>query len=413
MRVFLKMIKLVKQMTLYVSARFFSSSSYQPEPRRNINCNSTQVKYYANTPNTIIFYDDGENSGYFRECRMHEAKRKYLERLINEYCRFVFVNEHSSECEKILLDKLKNPLNFYRFFYMRPGTAPYSRITKYRHTLDPSCIGIKRPYPEWFKNQLLSLVQYAWGPLEEYRYNSFQNIGDYHIYNSNRTIATKMLADTFGMNMLVPDSEYIELCIDGEKKIGVSVGIANGEDPNKIAIKNVNPQFQRETILLNILDAICFQKDHRPGNYFVKTNSQDEVLALSAFDNDCPTTLFPTRKIDFSTYCGCSSIVKNNEYNRPFIDKDCYEKIISFNDSDLSLQLKKSLSKKEYRTLLLRIRKLKAAIENSLKSGRTKIIDDNSWSQDTINCELSGNYGNTYLKYFVDCFCDNHRCDME
>ena len=89
---------------------------------------------------------------------------------------------------------------------MGAGTAEYTRISKFRHSLDASWIGIEKPYPEWFGSQLLTLVQYAWGALDEYKYCRRLSIGEYHTYNANRTITTKRIMDLLGENDIVPET---------------------------------------------------------------------------------------------------------------------------------------------------------------------------------------------------------------
>lgn len=398
----------LKQNILYSIAYFFSNSKVQPTPTYTVYCTKNDIRYFASTPNTIIYFNKGGHEGFFRECRKHTTKREYLNQLLDEYCEYVFIDEHSEECRQILKKKLANKESFKKFFEMGAGTASYTRITKFRKTHDASIIGIQKPYPKWFEDQLLMLVQYAWGALEEYKYNNFLDNGMYHIYNSNRTYGTKLVADMVGASQLVPTTQYVRMILDGVEKYGVVVGVAAGYSPKEAVkehgLNNISPEFQRQSLILNVLDAICYQKDHRPGNYFV-TVKDGTAIGISAFDNDCPTTFMCSANIGFCTYSGCSPIVNSKGMiNRPYLDKKTTLAICSLNKEIIKRHLKGSVSRTELFYLIKRVEKLKYAIQQSLDKGTLKLLDQTEWNSDTINEELNGNFGETYMKLFIKCF---------
>lgn len=398
----------IKQSVLYFSSYFLSNSRTQPMPEYSVQCTGSEVKYYANTPNTIIYFKKDGYEGFFRECRKHTSKREYLDELLDEYCRYVFVNEHSIECRQILREKLSNRSSFRKFFSMGAGTASYTAITRFRKKRDASIIGINKPFPEWFGDQLLMLVQFAWGALEEYKYNAFLKVGEYHTYNSNRTYGTKLVADMVGASQLVPTTQYARMILDGVEKYGVVVGVAAGYSPKEAVkehgLNNISPEFQRQSLILNVLDAICYQKDHRPGNYFV-TVKDGTAIGISAFDNDCPTTFMCSANIGFCTYSGCSPIVNSKGMiNRPYLDKKTTLAICSLDKEIIKRHLKGSVSRTELFYLIKRVEKLKYAIQQSLDKGTLKLIDQTEWNSDTINEELNGNFGETYMKLFIKCF---------
>ena len=399
----------IKQNLLYCMSYFLSNSKVQPIPEYTVCCKKDEVKYYASTPNTIIYFNKDGHEGFFRECRKHTSKREYLNELLDEYCKYVYVNEHSRECRQVLNEKLSDKASFERFFNMGAGTASYTRITKFRRTHDASVIGIHKPYPEWFENQLLMLVQYAWGALEEYKYNAFLDYGMYHTYNSNRTYCTKLVADLIGASELVPPTQYARMILDGVEKYGVVVGVAAGCSPEEAVkqhgMNKVSPEFQRQSLILNILDVICYQKDHRPGNYFV-TVKDNIAVNISAFDNDCPTTLMCTKSIRFRTYMGCDPIVtEEGMIARPYLDKENTEKLIKLNAESITHVMSGNLSKVELRYLIKRIKALQESIKRSLNSGKLILLDETQWDENTVSLELNGGYGKTYLSLFLEkCF---------
>lgn len=400
----------IKQKALYLNGRFLSDPQAQPKPEFTIRCSRSEIKYYANTPNTIIYFDHNGQSGFFRECRKHEEQHEYLKRLIADYCQYVFCNEHSKECEALLLEKLNDNNNFIKFFNMGAGTANYTNITKFRKTLNSDYIGIPLPYPDWFKSQLLQLVQFVWGALEEYKYNAFLPLGSYHTYNANRTIVTKRIADMIGGDEIIPDTKYMRLILEGQPRIGVVVGKAPGFSPDAAVegeILGVTSNFQRQSIILNIADVICYQKDHRPGNYYISTDNNRKAYALSAFDNDCPTTLLPTPNVCFYSYSGYSPFVdKKGRVNRPFLDKECVNLLHSLSEEKLRTALGGNISAIQFRMLNQRVNRLQRAIKESVVEGRTTVISPSEWSEETIAKEVSGEYGQTYVKYFIDKYCE-------
>ena len=399
----------IKQNLLYCMSYFLSNSKVQPIPEYTVCCKKDEVKYYASTPNTIIYFNKDGHEGFFRECRKHTSKREYLDELLDEYCKYVYVNEHSEECRQILREKLSDRSSFRKFFSMGAGTASYTRITRFRKTRDASIIGIHKPFPNWFADQLLMLVQFVWGALEEYKYNSFLKVGEYHTYNSNRTCCTKIVADILGASELVPETKYARLMLDGIEKYGVVVGVAKGCSPedavNRYGMTGVSPEFQRQSMILNIMDVICYQKDHRPGNYFV-TVKDGLAKDISAFDNDCPTTLMRTRSIRFTSYFGCSPLVDTHGIiDRPYLDKDTTERLLKLTVEDITHAMQGHLSKVELICLIKRIEALQVSIKRSLNADRVILLDKTQWNNNTIYMELNGGYGKTYLGLFIEkCF---------
>ena len=126
---------------------------------------SNQIKYIRGT-NNIIYYNDGNNSGYFRESRLHEDKRSYIHNVVKEYFSLIVHSEHALEFEAAIMEKLKEKKNINKFFKMgfNWGGLKYSNrtpIAKYLTTHDASVIGINGVLPEWFSEMLPDFVLYA------------------------------------------------------------------------------------------------------------------------------------------------------------------------------------------------------------------------------------------------------------
>ena len=109
----------------------------------------------------------------------------------------------------------------------------------------------------------------------------------------------------------------------GFVKLGIATEPAPGVNPDSMkGTIYISPGFQRDTLIMNMLDVLCFQKDHRPNNYFCVLDGLGRVSGLFVFDNDCPSTFFPSPSIRFQSYVKCSPFVTREGYiNRPFLDK--------------------------------------------------------------------------------------------
>lgn len=391
-----------KHLLIYMTGPF-ATMKRNPIPSQSVVCYKSQVKFYADTPNTIIYFKTDTEEGFFRECRLHSDARSYLRSLLEDYCKYVFDNEYSSECLRYLQEDLSDISSFRKFFNMGAGTASYSRISEFRRTNDPAYIGIRRQgRPGWYYDQLLKLVQFAWGPLDEYRYCKTRR-GIYQTFSSIKTKGTYVIDSFFGVGV-VPDSNYIILNLDGKERIGICVSVAKGEDPTKYNLEKnrIKPQLQRRLSQLNLLDVICYQKDHRPGNYFIISDIEGGFNDISVFDNDCPTTFLPSLEISFQTYCGCSPIVKKGQINRPYFDYDLANQIIKCDLNRLNNYLRPFMPAVLRWFTIIRIELLRRVLKKAVKTKKSILLKQDEWTLETIEEEVSGKYGRTYLSVLIN-----------
>lgn len=348
--------------------------------------------------------DDDE--GFFRECRKHTPPKDFLSSLFDDYCRYVYVNNNSDDCKTLLSRFLQGSKRWKRFYRMGEGTAFYSIITRYRKTGDYHLLGFDDGYPQWFYNQLSGLVQFAWGPLMEHRYCHYLKSGKYQTFNSSKSIVTKIVADYCGVGYLIPRTYYAKLLFDGTERIGVVVERAKGDDPvgfnHKLHMSDVGASLQKNLLSLWILDILCYQKDHRPGNYFIEKKKDDKYSAVEAFDNDCPTTLMPIPSISFVTYIGILPMFDKEGNSRiPYLSKTLFEVIEKFDEKKLNKYISNYCSSFEAYFLRIRVNKLKKYLSCNLVSGRIKLLADEEWSSYTMRLELNLPTL-TYFSYFIN-----------
>ena len=204
---------------------------------------------------------------------------------------------------------------------------------------------------------------------------------------------------------LVPRTYYAKLEFDGKQRVGVVVESALGENPDllgsKICIKDIDPLLQKNLLSLWVIDQICYQKDHRPGNYFIGKNESCRYSFVSAFDNDCPTTLFPTSSIMFSTYTGIAPMYDKNGICRiPFLSTFLANAVVSLDEVSLKNKVSNYCSKLEASMLIHRVKALKNHISKNLVSGQLTLLSDDEWNEDTMKYELR-KPDVTYFSYFV------------
>jgi hypothetical protein len=150
------------------------------------------------------------------------------------------------------------------------------------------------------------------------------------------------------------------------------------------------------------LDAICYQKDHRPGNYFVNSDENGQYKDICAFDNDCPTTLFPSPNPSFTTYVGVPGVIKNGYIQQPFISERLRNSIQHIDTDTLYTELCRYCSRIEAKMIIVRLSKMKKSINDTVQKGLLRVLKDSEWTANTMRTEIM-QYpnGETYFSYFA------------
>lgn len=213
-----------------------------------------------------------------------------------------------------------------------------------------------------------------------------------YYYNAVRTVATEQVAKLLGLQELITPSLWCRLRIDGEERFGIASAAAPGVRAFDADVAP-NGLLQRDLICLNILDVICFQQDHGPNNYNVDLSGN---RTLCAFDNDNPNTFFPIGKISWPL-SGCDPVVTaGGKWNRPYMDKALAEALMGLNAGELKAKLKPYLNSVQIKGLLSRVKQLQALLKDAT------LLSDGQWNEETLQEELSGKYGKTYLCHFAE-----------
>ena len=326
----------IKQNLLY----FLCKTIYRPLPIEENNVKHIiSVEYKdllieKNTTFNVCKLNIQNKEYYFRECKKHVKFEEYLRNLINEYVDSLEDNNPLKLEFLKVRNTLMKPDVMRKLFRMGIVNDRSSKISYFFKSNDISIWGIQE-LENIELNELKDLFQYLWGEIYSYRLNAGLKKGLYQSFNASKSLATKRIADLLGIGYLIPEIELVKLVFpDGNEKIGTLMSAVNGIAPKKMLYaekQKITPKFQRDCNSLNVLDAICHERDHRPGNYFVRLNSNGEVDSLEAFDNDAPMTFSLTGNINLVTYWGSSPLLlSDGALNLVHVDKKLAQKIFKY-----------------------------------------------------------------------------------
>lgn len=146
----------------------------------------------------------------------------------------------------------------------------------------------------------------------------------------------------------------------------------------KTAFTLEDPVYQRAMSKLNIVDALAFQIDRHPNNFFIDMDAHGNVRGVQGIDNDMA---FPENDLD-ATVTGEKELMGIAKY----IDKEIAEMVLALQDADLRAVLTGLISDNAIDKTVNRLHTLKIHIQASKTNGR--LIDNlNSWTPQTATAE--------------------------
>ena len=355
--------------------------------------------YYVETPSL---------KGFFRPILPHFSYSQCVKEAVKEY--YTEVHPEQELEFEVVKQAIDDKKTFRMFMDMGSFNDPYSRSRKFYLTKDTTVVGIKTPTKliketeEWkqFIRNIHALLKYVKNAMTRHYRN--RGGGYFEFSSVNRVMGTEAVAKLLGIEHLFPHTEFIELHVEELQMRGTLMEVAAGETTNRIPKEKsysvVSPVLQSELTTLNILDAITFERDHRPGNYNIILGSDGKVCKISVFDNDAVMTFAP---FPLSTHSGSGSscVVKNGLINRPHMDEQLALKILSLKKKELKSALKQYLNCIQLAFCWRRVVLLKRAIQKSMKDEHF-LLKQSEWSEETLKEELSGKWGRTYLTTFMD-----------
>lgn len=365
---------------------------------RRIYCREEDLKLLADTSNNVYVGKADGKTFFFRECKKHLPLYDYVMGAIDIYYTHVVSDVYGDRC--FLAGYLQDSSRLKLFANMGMTNDLNSGAYRFCMGKGPGCIGLPSMDPDR-EERLKELVQYIWGDLFSYSLNSGLKIGHYQTYNAVRCIATYRVAELIGLEHMIPKTDYALLCPEGRSPLfgtvmesapGICMETLSCEERENIS----SPMLQLALNRLNVLDVLNMEKDHRPGNYHVVIrNGKGENVV--AFDNDSPNS-FGLGGISFSTYMGCSPWCSDGKLNRPYVDKILAQRILALEDNRTKKQLGDILNRMQLSSFMKRLHEIQKVLKTTPPE---QFLTEEQWTAETMEKELSGNYGKTYLKQFL------------
>ena len=223
-----------------------------------------------------------------------------------------------------------------------------------------------------------------------------------------RKMAYESLAVLLGGGQYVPHTQYAIALLSKDNKDFLIRGSfqekAEGLNiysmPREKRIEKITPSFQRAVNWLRLFDVVAHEADHSLNNYYPVVDGSGNFKTICAFDNGGSGSFPLSSSISFDTYYGCDSLFEEGgRPTSPYFDKGLVNCICNVRYSDVKRALKRYLKYSSIYFTWRRIKKIKKNIERH--SDEIILMDINDWNYQTIEDELSGKYGNTYLYSLV------------
>lgn len=369
---------------------------------RSVSVERKHIKAIENTTFNVLEIDINGNKKYFRECRLHLPFDKYLKETVEDYFYFYTLNEEFIKNKQKILNIILDKKTIKKIYNMGIVNNPKSLTAKFFIKKDLSILGLE-DLSNIHIRDILDFIQFLWGEVYSYRLNEGVKMGRFQTFNSSKIIAAKKLADLLQLDILIPRVEIVKLIIDDTNvRYGTLMDSANGISPSLLSVSEklkVTPNFQKQCNSLNILDALMNEKDHRPGNYYVKTK-EGKINSLEAFDNDSPMAFFLTKNINLVTYWESGPLINNEGIiSLHQLDKSLAIKIESISKEEIYNNFRGILTKIQIYFLWKRIEKMKTVLKKTIELKKSFLFEDKDWNEETITKELNDN-NNSYLKIF-------------
>ena len=215
---------------------------------------------------------------------------------------------------------------------------------------------------------LISFIHFAWSEIASHNKN--HGTKGFQLYNYNRCKCQEKLYELYGVGRLICKTQLVWININGYESLGYIMEQAKGVNPlelNKEIIHSfVTDQMADDLNILNTLDVICNEGDHRPGNYnLVFDESKKKAISIQAFDNDSDTCFFPTCSIN-KNYVGSSSLIdKNGCFARKSLNDDFRSKLLLIEDKEVVKCMEDHLNIIQQKCLLKRLHRVKKALKRT------------------------------------------------
>lgn len=377
---------------------------------------ANDVLYFTLSTNVIASFEDNGKLYYFRECPIISRKTVFFKNSISSFFKSVdklgISDKHFKEEIPIKISFSPSEIaDFKRYLEKRCENDAFIKgLSSFDVIASSIGFSIWQEFfasqeffekfgffdvPDALKDITLYFIWYMRSCAVNYRILKSFGKGR-SFFSAQRAIASKIVAEELGVGDMISTALPCRLTLDdGSEMTGVVSDAAEGSRMRDTRVE-LNGSLQRELLILNALDLICWQVDHGPNNYNVY--SANGEYKICAFDNDNQQTFFPISNVRARSLSHASPLIKaDGAINRPFFDREFSQKIHNVNKDNLKKRLKPYLNSFQINALIKRIEALDVAIYKTQESNPSFLIDSDKFSADTAVCEFCGDFGETYL----------------
>lgn len=388
---------------------------------RKLHVAPSALRCFSLSANNIKYVCTENGVEYFREIICRSPLPEYLQALLDDYFFLLYNERELDNFAQALPIEIQFPVELKRAFeaYVRacrqqPGF--YGKLGRLEEVVRRSGYSMWRPEtrlteemlaacgftacPEPLMRVFPDFFAFMKSGLEQYRRSALAGTGGMDSFNACRTVATKIVAEALGLGKLIPDTEVVQLCAGEKRMYGVLCSRCPGMRA-KDALWAPSPTLQKDLADLQVLDAICYQKDHAPNNYNVYAVAGRAAGAM-AFDNDNLWTFFPFLHISFTSAAGGSPLLgRSGLLQLPHLSAETARRVLECDAGALCRQLELYLNPLQRVALKCRIRAMQRALRRTMAARADFLLADDAWTEETLQHELSGACGHTYTYLYA------------
>ena len=333
------------------------------------------------TTNNLIELWSGNKKFYLRLCDRHVDERKLIELLVYKY---EYLSGQSLQ-GKIKEEILERPKRFMQMGYIDDFDSLVYLFFKHK---DPTIIGLKIEKTRFY--ELKDFIYFAWSEIAAYKRNILS--GKWQTFNYNRCRCQELLYTRLGIGDFICSTYPVIVRIGEYICYGYLMDEAGGINSMYFdSSRNYNcntEELKKVLNTLNIMDVICYERDHRPGNYNIITNNR-EYVSIQAFDNDSDLCFLPSISVS-KEFVGASSLIDKDGYiARRQLDEDFLSRLVGVPDSDIVEVSAPFLNRIQLKCLMIRLHKVQTAVRRTLERGVEKEQPDskdylwilNNWNE--------------------------------
>ena len=314
------------------------------------------------TTNNLIELWSGNNKYYL--CDRHVDERKLIGLIIYKYEYLTGRSLQADIKEEILKSK-----RIMQIGYLDDFDSLVYLFFKHK---DPSIIGLD--IKETRFDELKFFIHFAWSEIAAYKRNILS--GEWQTFNYNRCRCQELLYARLGIGdficstypVVVRIGEYICYGYLMDEAVGINTLRFESSRNN-----NCNSAELKKVLnTLNIMDVICYERDHRPGNYNIIFNEKERAVSIQVFDNDSDLCFFPSKSVS-KEFVGSSLLIDKDGYiARRQLDEVFLTRLVSVSDSDIVEISAPFLNRIQLKCLMIRLHKVQKAVRRTLERGVEK-----------------------------------------